>query len=207
MRRWLWIITLLVALVAVGGATASAAPEDATGLTASEIAGLQYMREEEKLARDVYLTLGEQWALPVFKNIARSEQSHMAAVKTLLDRYGVADPALAERGRFQDPTLQALYDRLVSEGQASLAAALRVGVTIEELDIQDLKQRLSQAPQADIKLVYTNLLRGSQNHLRAFTTTLARTAGETVQPQGGLQSDANGVGLGARSRNGRGGWR
>ena len=47
------------------------------------------MREEEKLARDVYVALGDRWGLRVFENIARAEQRHMDAVVAQLDREGV----------------------------------------------------------------------------------------------------------------------
>jgi len=57
-------------------------------LSESEMQGLILMREEEKLARDVYTTLGEKWDLNIFINIAGSEQTHTDAVKYLLDRYG-----------------------------------------------------------------------------------------------------------------------
>ncbi len=152
-------------------------------LSDAEIEGILYMREEEKLARDVYLTLYEVWGLPVFENIARSEASHMEAVRTLIDRYGLADPAAAEVGVFTNPTLQGLYDQLVADGRTSLADALRVGAAIEEIDILDLQERLAQTDQADIELVYENLMKGSRNHLRAFASTLTRQTGETYQPQ------------------------
>ena len=42
-------------------------------LTETDIAGLVFMREEEKLARDVYLTMSDRWGAPVFENIAASE--------------------------------------------------------------------------------------------------------------------------------------
>jgi hypothetical protein len=152
-------------------------------LSDAEIEGILYMREEEKLARDVYLTLYEVWGLPVFENIARSEASHMEAVGTLIDRYGLADPAAAEVGVFTNPTLQELYDQLVAAGRTSLADALRVGAAIEEIDILDLQERQAQTDQADIELVYENLMKGSRNHLRAFASTLTRQTGETYQPQ------------------------
>jgi hypothetical protein len=189
------MVGLLALLILVGSAIgpvsdALAAPAnevtnvDAAGqLTDAEIEGILYMREEEKLARDVYLTLYDAWGLPVFQNIARSEATHMAAVLTLIDQYGLADPAAAEVGVFTDPTLQALYDQLAAEGRQSLADALRVGATIEEIDILDLQARLAQTEKADIALVYGNLLKGSRNHLRAFASTLARQTGETYQPQ------------------------
>ncbi len=61
-------------------------------LSQEEIDDLVYLREEEKLARDVYLHLYNTWGQWIFENIAASEQQHMDAVKTLLDRYGIHDP-------------------------------------------------------------------------------------------------------------------
>jgi hypothetical protein len=156
----------------------------ANGLSADEAAGLLYMREEEKLAHDVYVTLYEKWGLPIFQNIANSEQTHTEAVKSLLDRYGLEDPAEGNGvGVFADSALQALYDQLVDTGDDSLAAALGVGAAIEEIDILDLETRLTQTDNQDIALVYDNLASGSRNHLRAFVSTLERQTGEAYQPQ------------------------
>lgn len=152
-------------------------------LSAAEIEGLVFMREEEKLARDVYLALYAKWGLPIFQNIAQSEQSHMDAVKTLLDRYGIADPASTRAGVFTNATLQQLYDQLVAQGNQSLADALRVGAAIEEIDILDLKTHIAQTDKADIKQVYDNLLRGSRNHLRSFVAQLKSQTGVTYVPQ------------------------
>ncbi len=44
-----------------------------------------------------------------------------------------------------------------------------MGVLIEQTDIADLQARLAQTDNADIQLVYNNLLNGSYNHLSAFT--------------------------------------
>jgi hypothetical protein len=154
----------------------------ASDLSDEETASLLYMREEEKLARDVYNALYAVWGQPTFQNIASSEQAHMDEIKLLLDRYGLSDPALAP-GQFTDPSLQALYDQLVAQGSASLADALNVGTAIEEIDIQDLQTRIAQTDNADIQLVYNNLMKGSYNHLNAFTSVLLQTTGETYQPQ------------------------
>ena len=153
-------------------------------LSAEEIEGILYMREEEKLARDVYLTLYEQWDLSIFQNIANSEQTHMDAVKTLIDRYGLDDPAAGnDVGEFTDPTLGALYADLVATGSQSLTDALHVGAAIEEIDILDLENHVSQTDARDIQRVYESLTRGSHNHLRSFVATLERQAGETYEPQ------------------------
>ncbi len=61
-------------------------------LNSSEVQGILYMREEEKLARDVYLKLYEMWKLPIFKNIAESEQIRMDLVKALIIKYNLTDP-------------------------------------------------------------------------------------------------------------------
>jgi hypothetical protein len=161
-----------------------APPTPASPLSADEIAGLLFMREEEKVARDAYLTLYETWGSQVFSNIARSEQSHMDAVKTLLDRYGLADPAAGnDIGQFTDPNLQVLYDDLSAQGQVSLAEALKVGALIEEVDIADLIEELVEVEHNDIQRVYGQLLQGSENHLQAFASNLERQAGETYEAQ------------------------
>ena len=165
-----------------GGGQANLPPASGT-LSADEQAALVYMREEEKLAHDVYVTLYAKWGLPVFQNISGSEQSHTEAVKMLLDRYGVADPASPNVGVFTDPTLQKLYNDLTAQGSQSAAEALKVGAAIEEIDILDLEKRLAQTDKPDIQQVFNNLMRGSYNHLRAFVMNLQTQTGETYQPQ------------------------
>jgi hypothetical protein len=146
---------------------------DESGLTADEIAGLLWMREEEQLAHDVYVTLGDLWGLRIFENIASSESSHIDAVATLLDRNGIDDPALGnDPGTFTEPAIQVLHDRLVTDGSVSVDAALAVGALIEELDIGDLQARAAATENTEIITVYAGLERGSRNHLRAFTSQL-----------------------------------
>jgi len=148
-------------------------------LGAEEAKGLLWMREEEKLARDVYLALADLWDVRVFSNIARSEQAHMDALETLLDRYGLEDPAAGNpAGVFTNPEIQALHDELLARGRTSLVEALKVGATIEDLDIVDLRERASDV--ADIARVYANLEMGSGNHLRAFVANLERRGGSYV---------------------------
>ena len=145
-----------------------------SALSEAEVADILFMREEEKLARDVYVTLGELWGTPVFSNIARAESAHMSAVKTLIDRYGLDDPVDDNPvGVFMDPTLQAMYDDLVATGSESLVGAFGVGALIEEVDIEDLIDSIDETDATDVSVVWQQLLSGSQNHLRAFTSQLA----------------------------------
>src|SRR5690606_40421673 len=102
-------------------------------LDAAEIAGLKFMREEEKLAHDVYVTMFNTWGAQIFANIAESETEHTEAVLEQIEQYGVEDPAEGNPvGVFEDPYLQALYDKLVAMGSVSLIEALKVGALIEE---------------------------------------------------------------------------
>jgi hypothetical protein len=140
------------------------------------------MREEEKLARDVYLTLYNKWHLQVFSNIARSEQKHMDAMKALIDKYGLTDPVVDDSvGVFSDPQMQELYTQLVNQGSNSIVDALKVGATIEDLDIKDLED-VKTTDNDDVRFVYNNLEKGSRNHLRAFVGVLDRY-GASYSPQ------------------------
>ncbi len=108
-------------------------------LNTEEAEGLQFMVEEEKLARDVYLAMDEAWDFRIFQNIARSEQTHMDAIRNLLTAYDVDDPTIGNNiGEFTNSDLQTLYDELVETGSQSLADALLIGGAIEEIDILDL---------------------------------------------------------------------
>ncbi|MBK7631503.1 MAG: DUF2202 domain-containing protein [Ignavibacteriales bacterium] len=142
-------------------------------LSSSEKDGLIYMRLEEKLARDVYLTLGKTYKQKMFVNIPESEQRHMDAVKALLDKYEVIDPVTDDEiGSFTSTDFKKLYDDLVTKGQQSFKDAMLVGKEIEEMDIKDLVERIEQTDNPDIKSVYENLKQGSENHLKAFTNHL-----------------------------------
>jgi hypothetical protein len=142
-------------------------------LTADETASLTYMVEEEKLAHDLYVELGDAWDLRVFVNIAGAETQHADEIRSLLDAYGVSDPTAGMgAGEFVNPTLQGLYDSLLAKGLTSSTDALEVGALVEETDIADLRDRTST--NVAIDQVFGQLETGSDNHLRAFTTNLDR---------------------------------
>ncbi|MEZ5451771.1 MAG: DUF2202 domain-containing protein [Thiothrix sp.] len=130
---------------------------------------LAYTREEEKLARDVYKTLGEQWGINSFNNIANSEQQHMDAMGKQLANYGLEDPVKDDSvGAFSNPDLADLYQQLIERGSQSPQEALQVGAYIEELDMLDLQQAIDEADQPGLVSAYENLLKGSRNHMRSF---------------------------------------
>lgn len=143
-------------------------------LSSDEYSGILFMREEEKLARDVYLYLYEIYPLRPFLNISKSEQAHMDAMLYLIDTLNLVDPVGDNPpGVFQNEELQELYDELIERGSESQEEALRVGALIEEVDIIDIQTELDDnATNEEVIRVYTNLLRASGNHLRAFVGVL-----------------------------------
>jgi hypothetical protein len=137
-------------------------------ISPEEIDGLIHMRLEEKVARDVYIFLGDLYNRQLFLNISESEQIHMDQMLVLLNRYGIEDPASSEIGVFYQPEFQQLYDAYILQGQTSFSEALLVGQAIEELDISDLEFQITFVDNPDIVNVYTNLLAASKSHLAKF---------------------------------------
>jgi hypothetical protein len=165
---------------ASGGDTALVAAADGPA-SAADIEGLLYIRQEEKLAGDVYAVLADTWGLRVFSTIASAEEVHESETAAVLALYGIDDPiADLAAGEFLDPELQALYGDLVERGMTSEIEALMVGALIEETDIADLRDRATD--EADIQSLYLRLEAGSQNHLRAFVRNLERR-GVTYEAQ------------------------
>lgn len=151
-------------------------PKDS--LNAVELSSLLFTREEEKLARDVYVFLYNKWQIQIFQNISESEQNHMNAVLTLLNKYELNDPASGNpSGVFFDQRLKTLYDQLTTEGSISLLHALKAGALIEDLDIYDIASAGSGIDNEDIKFVYANLTKGSRNHLRSFYSNIIANNG------------------------------
>lgn len=164
-----FLLPTLIGLGAIIAPTAALSQE----LTEEEARELVFMREEEKLARDVYQHLNAKWNLRIFANIARSEQRHFESVGAAIARYGIADPAAGTApGVFVSEKLTALYNELIAKGELSIKDALEVGVLIEKVDIADLEQALKDTLKTDLKQLYGNLLTASLNHQEAFEYTL-----------------------------------
>ena len=138
-------------------------------LSTNEKDGLIYMYEEEKLAHDVYKTFSEKYTVPVFKNITKSEAYHMNMVLDLIKKYKLKDPSGKAHGEFENKDLQKLYNDLIEKGSKSLVDALEVGATIEDVDIFDLEKLKNKVKNEEINKLYTQLICGSENHMRAFT--------------------------------------
>jgi len=177
MPNKLLTLVLAVLLCAAGtpvGSASRSGTDTILPLSEDEVAGLLFMREEEKLARDTYTLLFDQWGTNIFANIARSEQEHMDAVKVLLEWYGLDDPVQEGTenelpiGVFVDQYLQGLFDALIARGMESSLVAPYVGANIEEVDMRDIQDWIDLTTHGDIQSTYESLLCGSRNHLRAF---------------------------------------
>ncbi len=150
-------------------------------LTNEEIADLYFLREEEKLARDVYLYSYNLYGLQIFKNISNSEQKHMNSVLELLNRYNLEDPASETIGKFNNSYLQSIYNSLTEISNISLLEALKVGNTIEDLDINDITENEKRTTNTDLLYLYSVLKCGSRNHLRNFNNQVLQNNG-TYEP-------------------------
>jgi len=151
-------------------------------LTEKEIEDLIFLREEEKLARDVYIYSYNKYQKSIFNNISESEQSHMNRVITLMNKYGIHDSMSTEIGVFNNAVLQELYYSLTTLVDISLVEALTVGAIIEDLDINDIDHFINNTSKPDLLNVYDNLTCGSKNHIRSYTKQLENN-GVTYVPQ------------------------
>ena len=162
--------TAAVALVVIASFGMAPMANAAVRPTTAQKLQLQYLVEEEKLARDVYLYFAANVTSMKFASIARAEQTHMNLIAGILKTYNFFNPTLTRaQGVFRDTTLQALYTSLIAKGSTDVWAAYQVGIDIENLDISDLQNMLDDSMPADMKYALDRLLNGSINHLAAFS--------------------------------------
>lgn len=158
--------------------------DETSELDDTEIHHLLFIREEEKMARDVYRVLYENWGNPIFASIVESEQAHMDAMANLIAFYGIDDPVTTdETGEFTNEDIAELYSNLVERGSQSEIDALLVGAYIEEYDILDIWKAFDETDEDRIQKVYQNLYEGSYNHLGAFVYVYELVTGESYARQ------------------------
>lgn len=170
--------TLSKALIVIGMAMAAVLPKAGAipgVLEEKEKQNLLYLREEEKLARDLYTDFYEKWGLRPFGNILEAEKRHMEAIKFHLDAYGLKDPIQTNvPGKFSNPSIQKNFDELLAKGLRSEQDAIEAGVTVEEASIKELQTAINESDEPALNQTYLNLLNASKNHLRAFQRWLGR---------------------------------
>ncbi|QLQ14927.1 MAG: DUF2202 domain-containing protein [Micropruina sp.] len=174
---------------------------------ATLVKNLTFMREEERMARDLYTAFAAQYGQgTAFARIATSEQRHFETMGLLLSRYGIADPAAnAKAGTFADASLQELYTKLLAQGKESLTKAYQAGKSVETEDIADLDTAIKETTAADAKAAFENLRRGSQQHLAAYTAladgkTLGTQMGQGMRQGGRWNTDGSAPNNGQQGR-------
>jgi hypothetical protein len=165
-----------------GAAEPTTSAPESTASTGDLASDLYALREEEKLARDVYRTSSARWGLAAFLRIAESEQRHFDHVGALLGPRDLVDPVRDDAvGAFVAPRFSSLFLELSERSARSELDALLVGALIEELDIADLDGMLARTSDGEVRQVYELLRCGSRNHLRAFDALL-HERGESYAP-------------------------
>jgi hypothetical protein len=196
------IRSIIAGLSALGIALSGDPVLASLSLDFNEQTHLEFICEEEKLARDVYITLGTRHPeATIFGRIDDSEERHKCAVADMLEKYGIANPSTNDNvgvftGEAYGWYFTEKYQALVEKGAATALDALYVGALIEELDMLDINQcpkvivetdnginDVSQCgkiytDKPDIQRLYGSLLEGSENHLRAYVRNIEKEIGE-----------------------------
>ena len=193
--------TAMAMAIAMAGKAAYASTEGIV-LDYNEQTHLIFMREEEKLARDVYMELGAMYPdHSIFGRIDDSEQRHTDAVKAMIEKYGIEDPNTNDNvgvytGEDYGWYFTEKFSELVERASISELEALYVGAFIEELDMMDINQcpriivetdnGINDASEcgrvytdnADVANLYASLLDGSDSHLEGYVRVIEKYIGE-----------------------------
>ena len=147
---------------------------------------LTYMKDEERLASDLYLNLYNYYKnysdleIKQLNNIAtNTENDQISIIKSLVKRYDLnsSEPqdVNISRGVYENQVIQDLYDKFYAIGQNSQEEALKVGCMVEVTDINDLDKYISLAKESnatDIETAFKALRDGSYHNYWTFDQTL-----------------------------------
>ncbi len=164
-------------------ASAAASNLHASGLTEAEVEGLLYMREEENWPM-TSTSPSTEFGAP---RLPEHRQQRTDPHRSSQEPAGYLRPGRPSRQHLPLVSSSTLICKPSMTSWWPSAAnprrCLKVGAAIEEIDILDLQANLETLTAADVRQVYENLLFGSENHLRAFTSVLAQRTGEIYEPQ------------------------
>lgn len=138
-------------------------------LSEAEEASLIFMRQEEKLLRDVYTVFVQTWEIKIFDQLKMAEQKHMDAIERLLNKYSITDPVTSDEiGVFDDPQFQQKFNDYTAQGIITIPDAMLAGQTMEQEDIDAITNYLLEVDNSDIIKVYTHLKSSSEAHLTSI---------------------------------------
>jgi len=142
------------------------------------------MALEEKMAYDFYYTMYNKWNIPMFNRRMNAKMHHKNRLVQMIEKYELTNPVNdQEIGKYKNSRIQKLYNELLNKGQKSLKDALIAAANLEEMDIVALKKAIDNTDNADLRLVYKNLTRGSEHHLKATVNMLFRLYDYKYEPQ------------------------
>jgi hypothetical protein len=155
------VATVMAGMMMVG--TVNAADTGSAAARADTAPDLEdmliYAIEDEYGALEHYAAIIDEYgAIRPFTNIMRSEETHIDLLEPLFVSYGFDLPEDVDHPAAPD----------------SLKASFELGVEAEIANIAMYESFLDKDLPADVREVFERLMRGSENHLRAFETGLAR---------------------------------
>ena len=164
----LTILAMTLAAVPVQAAAISDSPTSLYGakpaaadvtLTVQDM--LTYAQQDEYLAKAEYAAILKTYGTQrVFSNISRAEDTHIRLLTPILEKYNVTAV-----------TSDTLPSPVIPE---SLKSAYAIGVQTEIENIDMYERFLKADLPADVESAFLQLMRASENHLKAFERNLSR---------------------------------
>lgn len=163
-----------------------------SALNADEIEFLYAVREDEKLAHDVYSVFADKYpTAPQIGRIMNAESTHMAAVDSLFKYYEIDYVPTTEVGVFASPERQEQFNTLSAQS-STLVEAFKTMAFIEEEGIAAYNAVVGDIENVNIKLVIEHLTKASGNHLKAVDRQI-KSLGETYTPTVLTQEDYDAI--------------
>jgi len=143
-------------------------------LSEAELNDLIYLVKLEKMAYEVYTTLGQTYStMPILGNISEAEYRHWKVLQNLFVKYSETDPTKDGEvdlgiGLYNDDDMSDAYDEAITYGGVSLLQAMETGAIIEQLELDSLNNALGRTVLPDLTTIYNNFINADGAHLTAF---------------------------------------
>lgn len=130
---------------------------------------MQWMYDQEKLARDLSQELYDEWEEPNFANMVVTHQRHMNELEVTMRRYSLNPPAdTNEPGGYRDEQHVELFAELKRRAEEGPLEAVKAVAFLQELHIFEYRLHVELTAEKPVKDTFERLLAGSKNHLRMW---------------------------------------
>lgn len=141
-------------------------------LTTDEIEFIYAVREDEKLAHNLYIYFVTQYPTArQLANIGNAEINHITTIERVFTYYEIDFPTLGQPGVFTDENRQAIYTRLTAQG-STLHEAYQVMAALEEENIVIYSKVASELTNPNLQLIINNLAQSSENHFKVLVNQI-----------------------------------